>query len=403
MSLSPSKRAKTSNNAPDNVQHMKRLAVHKFVELFRTHPSVATFAPGRVNLVGEHTDYSEGFVLPVAIPLGVVCVAALSPSTDRIVRAFSLQRAEDGVVQFEIGEKSASPWGVFLSGVAALHPGALKYGVQVVLSSDVPLGGGLSSSAALDVAFAMALEALDDAQKRWDAVERALRCVEADHQFPGVPCGIMDQYISSCAVPRTALLIDCRDKSSVRVPFDDESLAVVVANTNVAHSHASGEYKSLVRHCREASALLHVPFLRDVSDVARVEKEILDDAVRKRARHVVTECARTLQAKDAALARDWHAFGKIMNQSHASLRDDFQVSCPELDTLVDIAQRHAGVKGARMTGGGFGGCIVALVEREHAAGLVRALLEGYPRKCPGKQATCHVFEGASGGARLLAL
>jgi len=335
-----------SSNNNNNIS-----AMHGSAELqFRVNfpgciPSVATFAPGRVNLVGEHTDYSEGFVFPVAIQLGTVCVACKLPNKNNsksIIRAYSMQKPSDGIIEFAVGDKSTSPWGIFLAGVAAQHPGGLSFCVNVVFCSDVPLGGGLSSSASLDVAFAMALEQLDKPGHHWDGVARALRCVEGDHTYPGVPCGIMDQFISSNAVAKSALLIDCRTSTFEVVPFDDPALAIIVANTNKVHSHATGEYKTLVRHCQEASKFLNVPFLRDVKDLSVVET-IPDPMVKRRARHVVTEIARCLKAADCMFLlrfnviheltlrfyylilkitvckkREWKQFGEIVTQWYAN-------------------------------------------------------------------------------------
>ena len=415
--MAMTKKAKTGEL--DNVAALQKQATSKFTTLFAHAPTLVAFAPGRVNLIGEHTDYSEGFVFPMAIELGVACAASKS-ATPGVVRAFSLQKHSDGIVEFKAGEHvvnaSSRQWAVFLSGVAAMHlkrvGGKMDFGVDCVFASDVPLGGGLSSSAALDVAFCLALEQLADPAAAWSGIERALVCVDGDHAFAKVPCGIMDQFISSNAIAGAALLIDCRASTFETIPLKDPSLTIVVANTNVVHSHstsssssgdggAAGEYKQRVEQCQAACRMLGVRFLRDIVDVAAVET-LADSGVRRRARHVGTENARCLHAAQAAREDDWREFGRLMKESHVSLRDDYEVSCAELDVLVGIAEKAEGVYGARMTGGGFGGCIVALVDGEaNARALVAAVLKEYPERAVGKQATCHVFRGASAGCRVL--
>jgi galactokinase len=209
----------------------------------------------------------------------------------------------------------------------------------------------------------------------------------------------MDQFASSCCKEGKALLIDCKTSTGKLYSFDDEAVCLVVTNTNIKHSHSGGEYGARVRECKEASKILGVAVLRDETDASKAGA-IQDETLRRRARHVISEDNRTLEAAKAAEAKDWTAFGKLMNESHASLRDDFEVSCKELDFLVAHAQKLPGVFGSRMTGGGFGGCTVTLVARDHAASLIELLKEDYKKEF-GIECTSYVFKKPDSGARIL--
>lgn len=382
---------------------MKKLKLEAAISLFQAtfdgrNPTVVSQAPGRVNLIGEHTDYSQGLCLPIAVELSTFCCIgrrpAGSPHEHRIV-----SQQGDKVITFPVGENAHQEWGRYVAGVAAQYN--IDFPIEAAFSSDIPLGGGLSSSAALDVSFAIALEQLIDPARDWDKTKRALLCVKGDHTFVGVQCGIMDQFTSSCASAGCALLIDCRSNTSRLIEIQDPSLCFVVTNTNIKHSHSSGEYGARVQECAEACRILGVEYLRDVSDLQDVETKIKDETIRKRARHVVGENARTLQASDMAIAGDWAGFGELMNRSHASLQNDFQVSCEQADFLTSQARSLPYVLGSRMTGGGFGGCIISLVKLDRASELVDLLRTRYHQEFPELQCTSYIFLKPQNGAAVL--
>ena len=347
-------------------------------------------APGRVNLIGEHTDYNDGFVLPIAIERHVR--ARWARRADRTVRLHSLQAAAPAEVGLDDELKPApGAWHNYPVGVLVevRRAGVPLAGADILFDSDVPLGGGLSSSAALEVATALALMAGAGRPRAVDGRELALLCQRAENHFAGAPCGIMDQSIVVMAQAGRAMLLDCRTGQTRHVPFDDPRLVLLVANTLVKHDIGEGGYPLRRRQCHEAAKLLGVAALRDASpeavDQAGREGTLEGDLL-KRARHVVGEIARTLQAVDALEKSDYARFGRLMYASHASLRDDFEVSCEELDVLVEAARDCPGVYGARMTGGGFGGCAIVLVDRaraEQAAGRIAAKFRAsFGRPCP---------------------
>jgi len=325
-------------------------------------------APGRVNLIGEHTDYNDGFVLPMAIDRGTVVAAAARE--DRRVRVFSLNMNEQ--YEFDLdreGSRQRGIWLDYIEGVArSLEVGGARLrGAEMVIDSDVPTGAGLSSSAALEVSTGFALLSLADVAV--DRVRLALAGQRAEHEYVGTKVGIMDQMIAALGQRGSALLIDCRTFATTHIPVDTSEVAVVICDSHVKHELASSEYNTRRAECERGVELLRqflpgVKALRDVS-VADFEKyeDRLPEVVRRRCRHVVTEDARTLSAAEALRAGRMEEMGRLMYESHRSLRDDYEVSCAELDTLVDIAARVKGVLGARMTGGGFGGCTVNLVGR----------------------------------------
>ncbi|XP_076209711.1 galactokinase [Aptenodytes patagonicus] len=363
---------------------------------------LAAWAPGRVNLIGEHTDYNGGFVLPMALQLGMVLVG--SPTQDGTISILttSVEADEPHRVQFPAPRQGSplSPgqprWANYIKGVIQHYRGGPVPGFSAVIASDIPLGGGLSSSAALEVATYTFLQQLcpDDG----DLVAKALACQKAEHTFAGMPCGIMDQFISVMGKEGHALLIDCRSLETVLVPLTDASLAVLITNSNVRHTLTGSEYPTRRRQCEEAAAALGKASLRDAT-MAELEaaRSRLGEEVYRRARHIIGEIARTAQAAQTLQDRDYKTFGRLMVESHNSLRDDYEVSCPELDELVAAALEVDGVYGSRMTGGGFGGCTVTLLEAGAAERAQHHIQEKY-----SGTATFYLTK-PSGGAKVLPL
>jgi galactokinase len=359
-------------------------------------------APGRVNLIGEHTDYNDGFVLPMAIERWTVLAA--SPSQQP--RATVYSQALHSTVILELtqpAQRGQPAWANYVRGVLA---GFQRLNVSIggfdaLMDSTVPLGSGLSSSAALEVATATLLEARTG--HVLEPVDKALLCQRAEHEFAGVPCGIMDQFTSALARQNHLLLLDCRSHAVELVPMTDASIAVLIINTNVRHELASGEYGKRRAQCETAARVLGVPALRDATmPLLIAAQERLEPVVFRRARHVITEIERTLTAARAISASEWPMVGELMYASHASLRDDYEVSCPELDALVEIASSigsAGGVIGCRMTGGGFGGCAVSLVRTDAIESVTRQLAEAY-RARTHIDATTFVSHPAD-GARVL--
>jgi galactokinase len=359
-----------------------RVAEH-FTKAFGHTPSVVANAPGRVNLIGEHTDYNGGFVLPMAIPQRTW--VAVAKGEGLRVRASSANLgAGDRVREYTLGgETQAHGWLDYVQGVtqALASDGHRLSGFDLSVCSDVPLGSGLSSSAALEVGVMRALRdlfalALDD-------VRLAALGQKAENEFVGAPVGIMDQMAASLADDHTALFLDTRSLQYEQVPLP-AAAALAVINSGVSHNHASGDYRTRRAECERAAAALGVPQLRDVTLADLPRLALLPDPISRRARHVVTENARVLQAVAAMKAADLRKLGALFYASHVSQRDDFEVSVPEVDLLVELAQAEPGVHGARLTGGGFGGSIVALVERDAVRGVAERVAAGYSART-GKQ------------------
>lgn len=314
-------------------------------------------APGRANLIGEHTDYNDGFVLPFAIARRTA--VAVAPRRDRVVRAASAGLA--GTVEFSLDSpvvRGEPRWGDYVRGVVAecLRADLDSGGFDAWIDSDVPSGAGLSSSAALEVALAGAIEQL--AGRALEAAEKAALCRRAEHAYAGVPCGIMDQMASALADEGTLLFLDCRSLGWQRVPLPKDAVQVVVVDSLLPHDLGQGEFARRVEQCREAARLLGVKSLRDATPEQAAS--LADPRLRARALHVTAENARVVAAVEAVRTNDWSSLGARMDESHASLRDLYEVSRPEMDELVQELRR-AGAYGARMTGGGFGGCAVALL------------------------------------------
>ncbi|MBC7236108.1 MAG: galactokinase [Chloroflexi bacterium] len=341
-------------------------------------PTLLVAAPGRVNLIGEHTDYNDGFVLPAAIDRHVLL--AVAPRRDHLVRLHALDFAAYSQFSLDNIEHDAkASWSNYERGVAwALQSaGYALAGMDAVIVGDVPIGSGLSSSAAVEVATALAFQTLSSLEI--DGVRRALLCQKAENEFVGMRCGIMDQYIISLGRRDHALLIDCRNLGYELVPIP-QGCSLIVCDTNKRRGLVDSEYNTRRQECERGAAILGVPALRDVSpEVFRAREGELDEVTRKRCRHVVMENARVLEAVRALREGDVARFGELMNASHISLRDDYEVSCAELDAMVEAAWRQEGVLGARMTGAGFGGCTVNLVRQEAADRFAVRVAQEYTR------------------------
>ena len=377
-----------------------RTAAQVFALRFGRAPHWLAVAPGRVNLIGEHTDYSGGYVLPLAIDRHVVIAAAPAATDSGRVRAYSAALDASVDIRLDGSEVPGEPaWANYLRGVVSAfgERGLVPPGIDAAIVSDVPLGGGLSSSAALEVAMATLLEAVTGTVL--DPREKARICRQAEHEFAGVPCGLMDQLASVMGDEAGALLIDCRFEVVRVVPFADPDVSVLVCNTNVKHALADGAYARRRTECTEAARQLGVPSLRDATPaMVEAARGIFDPAVRRRARHVTTENLRTLSAAAHLEAREFAEVGALMYESHRSLRDDFEVSSVELDTLVDVAREigvEGGVLGARMTGGGFGGCTVTLVRTEQVGTVAETLSREY-RNRTGQSETSFISRPARG-------
>ncbi|MBA2334439.1 MAG: galactokinase [Blastocatellia bacterium] len=347
-------------------EHLTR----KFVEIFGNREMRCFRAPGRVNLIGEHTDYNGGFVLPMAIDREAAIAASIR--NDRKICVFTVNL--DEMAEFDLDNEWAGKkgfWLNYIEGVARIleRKNIKLQGVDMLVWSDVPAGAGLSSSAALETAVGLTLTQMSN--QTVDLVTLAKIGQQTEHEFAGAKVGIMDQFVSANAKAGHALLLDCRSLDYEHLRLDTTDTAVVICDTNVKHDLATSEYNTRREECEQAVERLkdYLPDIRQLRDVSITDLEKYSDkipeVIRRRARHVVTENQRTLKAADALKQGDLAGFGRLMWDSHKSLRDDYEVSCRELDILVDIALRLDGVLGARMTGGGFGGSTVNLVKREH--------------------------------------
>ncbi|WP_326667589.1 galactokinase [Streptomyces canus] len=374
-----------------------------FVELYGTEPEGVWSAPGRVNLIGEHTDYNDGFVMPFALPH--TAVAAVSRRTDGFLRLHSSD-VEGGVVELRLDDlapESDRNWTAYPAGVvwALREAGHPVTGADVHLASTVPAGAGLSSSAALEVVVALALNDLYDlGLQRW---QLARLCQRAENVYVGAPTGIMDQTASACCEAGHALFLDTRDLSQKQIPFDlaAEGMVLLVVDTRVKHSHSEGEYGKRRAGCERGAALLGVDALRDIPygelDAALERLGDDEEAVRL-VRHIVTEDERVEKTVALLESGETRAIGPVLVAGHASLRDDFRISCPELDLVVDTALA-SGALGARMTGGGFGGSAIVLAEAADVEPLTKAVQEAF---AAAEFTAPRVFEAVpSAGARRL--
>ena len=350
----------------------------KFLETFGEEPDLIAAAPGRVNLIGEHIDYSEGFVLPFAIKDRTM--AAIRKRDDSTVRIASAQR-RNKVVTVDINNVKPGlkgEWERYALGV--LWSMGVKTGVDLMIDGHVPLGAGLSSSAALECSVATAVNHLFDMGFSLEDLARLTQ--KAENQYVGVPCGIMDQSVSLMATTGSALLLDCRDLSTRNIPFDVASsgLELLIIDTQAHHALTDGGYAERRASCESVAAKLGIKSMRELSmtqlDSAR---ESLTQVEYVRARHAVSEMQRVLDCVEALSASDFVKVGELINQSHVSLRDDYTVSCPELDTAVDAALA-AGALGSRMVGGGFGGSAIALIEASKTEETIKAVEKAFSDK-----------------------
>jgi len=352
-----------------------------FKDTFGGAPEVAGAAPGRVNLIGEHTDYNMGFVLPMALPLLTIVAGR---KTDGAVSRVKSEK-EDDIAEFDVKNLSpgAPAWANYVKGVVAnFHSGEQLSNFEAVVVGSVPLGGGVSSSASVEVAMYTFLEELTGS-KAASSKDKALACQAAEHQYAGMPCGIMDQFISVMGEVGSALLIDCKSVSGRLVKLTDPGVAVLITNSNVKHQLTGSEYPSRRAACLDSATKLGVESLREATlDQLDQHKDEFDEVTYRRVRHVVTEIPRTSAAAEALDAADYATFGKLMVDSHNSLRDDFEVSCPELDQLVESALKVEGVYGSRMTGGGFGGCTVTLLKQESVENAIKEIKAEYTAGTP---------------------
>lgn len=356
-----------------------------FKEKFSENPNVLVRAPGRVNLIGEHTDYNDGFVLPVAIDRDIVI--ASKRRDDNIVRLYSLDF--DSMIEFSLNDiqfDSINTWSNYPKGVAHFlqEDGYNITGMDVVMTGNIPQGAGLSSSAAIEVATALAFEKISELEI--EPSQMALLCQKAENKFVGVNCGIMDQFISRMGKKDHALLIDCRSLDYELVPLNLEKVKIVVCNTGKKRGLVDSEYNARRSECERGVKILRkylpgIEALRDIeiNDLAKYSSHI-PEITEKRCRYVIKENDRVIESIDALSEGDLIKFGELMNQSHIGLRDDYEVSCSELDAMVEIAWGIDGVIGSRMTGAGFGGCTVSLVVEDDLPEFISRVNEEYPKR-----------------------
>ncbi|XP_060567689.1 galactokinase-like [Ruditapes philippinarum] len=387
-----------------SVEDLVKEAVKAFKEKFGYEPTTAACAPGRVNLIGEHTDYNDGFVFPMALPLVTVLVGKKTDGQQCRVLTLTDGVDDPNYVEFPVPSESSPltpgtpKWANYVKGVVANYKGGPVPGFDCVVVSSVPVGGGVSSSAAIEVGTYTFIDQLTGSTNNISKNEKALACQKAEHVFAGAPCGIMDQFISIMGETNHALLIDCRSLEGRLVPLKDPNVVILVTNSNVKHNIEASKYSTRRAQCENGAKVIGLKSLRDANTEQLEEhKSKLDDVTYRRARHVIGEIKRTEEAANALENNNYKLFGELMVQSHNSLRDDFEVSCQELDQLVEAAMEVEGVYGSRMTGGGFGGCTVTLLKKE----AVPSALEHIKKRYTGTP-TFYVCE-ASQSARALTL
>ncbi len=377
-----------------------------FKELFPQSPTPITIAaPGRVNLLGEHTDYNDGFVFPMAINNQMVIVGA--PNNTNQVHLYSIDyEALDTFSLDHISLVKTNSWSNYVRGVCAMliQAGYTLRGMNIVLQGNVPQGAGLSSSAALEIAAALLIDEIHDLKVH--RVELVKLAQKAENEFVGVNCGIMDQFISMMGKAHHALLLDCRtlDYKLIPAQFEMMGYSVVVINSRVKRGLVDSEYNTRRAQCEAAVETLkpHVPGIRALRDVTTEHLDLINDLpadLAKRARHVVTENQRVLDGVQALQDNNLTLFGELLYASHESLRDDYEVSCRELDLLVEIARSIPGTLGSRMTGAGFGGCTVSLVAKDAVNDFMTAIRERY-RNQTGIEPQLFVFKASHGAHRI---
>jgi galactokinase len=356
-------------------------------------------APGRVNLIGEHTDYNDGMVMPAAIDL--YTRVAIAPRTDRKIAIRSGDFSESR--EFDLDDRparSSAHWSDYCRGVAIEieRAGYRLSGANILIRSQVPMGAGLGSSGAFQIACGFALAEVSEAKIESKALAKL--CQRAENEFIGTQCGIMDQMISCLGRAHVALMIDCRSLDYREVPLSSEA-KIVICNSMVKHQLATGEYNTRRQEC-EAGVKFFDERLRGISALRDVTMEDLErlggglpETIFKRCRHVIGENARVIESRQSLSTGDLHAFGRLMAASHTSLRDDYEVSCRELDALVEIAAGIEGVYGARMTGGGFGGCAINLVSVDSVEKFIRRMRQGY-LEATGIEADIYICEASDG-------
>lgn len=376
---------------------LKQNVIQSFIQSFNYSPQVFIQAPGRVNLIGEHTDYNDGFVLPCAI--NYLTLVGAAKRDDNIIRVVAVDYGNE-IDEFNLDQEikflADKMWANYIRGVIKflLARGYHFGGCDISVSGNIPQGTGLSSSASLEVVIGQTIQELyqlDISQQ-----EIALNGQQAENQFVGCNCGIMDQLISACGEQGHALLIDCRslETSSVIIPKD---LVVMIINSNKKRGLVDSEYNTRRLQCEEAARILGIKALRDITEDEFVKKASqLDSIVAKRARHVISENARTLAAAKALTDNNLPLLSQLMEQSHISMRDDFEITVQEIDTLVDIVKAVlADEGGVRMTGGGFGGCIVALMKQDKVDSVIEAIDANY-HTATGLQAEIYVCQPSAG-------
>ena len=380
-----------------SIQHQAETLLQKY---FQRQPEITVYAPGRVNIIGEHTDYNDGFVMPCAINYGTAIAGA--KRDDHIFRVYAadLKQQDQFSLLEEINPHPKAKWANYVRGMVKFiqqQCPSFTQGADLVIRGNVPLSAGLSSSAALEVAVGKFCQLLGDLALTH--TEIALLGQKTENQFVGCNCGNMDQLISALGQQDHLLMIDCRSLDTQPTPVP-EDMAVVIINSNVKHDLVAGEYNSRREQCEQAAKFFGVKALRDVDMVTFKDKEAAlieyDPMVAKRARHVVTENTRVLQAVDALTHANIPLLGRLMQESHNSMRDDFEITIPEIDYLVELVETVIGKDGGvRMTGGGFGGCVVALVKQDKVAAIKKVVAENY-QKHTGRQESFYICKASQG-------
>jgi len=367
--------------------------IREFGNRFGESPDFVARAPGRVNLIGEHTDYNDGFVLPVAIDMAVWIVLRATSSRNVIIHSLDLDQS--AMFSLDNIQHENQGWLEYIKGIAHVlgKAGYPLSGWEGLIASDIPMGAGLASSAALEIAATRAFVAVLDYP--WEAIEMARIGQQAEIDWIGVNCGIMDQMISAMGQVGHGLLIDCRSLKIESVPLPPDT-TIVVLDTSTRRGLVDSVYNERRDQCKEVSRIFGVPTLRDVSEAKLIDNaDKLDSVIYKRARHVITESMRTLEAANAMKENNSKKLGMLLNESHESLRDDFEVSSPELDQMVKCARNESDCYGARMTGAGFGGCAVALFRAETARECTERVISSY-QEDTGLSATAYACIPSNG-------